>query len=168
MKNRKALSMSMAWLATAALCVPQLAFAQTPGSKPEIADVALRDGGVLLGQLVNTEGVALAGARVALRSGDRELGAGTTDQNGYFAFSGLRTGVYQLATAEGQATYRAWTAQAAPPGVQPGALLVAGNGAVRGQYRPDVGKWLLVGGLVAAAIAIPVAVHNANLKPGSR
>ncbi len=57
---------------------------------------------------------------------------GTTDTGGYFAFSGLPGGVYQIATREGLGTYRAWTPGAAPTSAQPGALLIDGNEVVRG------------------------------------
>jgi len=54
----------------------------------------------------------------------------------------------------------------APPAAQPGALLVAGKGPVRGQTGP-IGYWLgnpwVLAALVAVAVTVPVAIHNHRL-----
>ena len=160
-------------LAVVGCSIPQIALATTPQANPGavMTDVQLRDDGVLLGQVVTPENTPVAGVDVLLRSGREQLGASKTDHNGCFAFSGLRTGVYQVATAEGQATYRVWTIGTAPPGVPSGALIVFGGDTVRGQHHMRCMRNLLcnpwvVAGIIAAAVAIPVAIHNSK-KPGS-
>ena len=103
---------------------------------------------------------------VALRSGDQELGAAKTDQAGRFAFSGLRGGVYQLATAESQGVVRVWAPRTAPPYAQQGVMLVSGESVVRGQAFRNIGSfashpWVMAG-IIATAVAVPIAIHNAN------
>jgi len=160
-------------LAVVGFCIPQIAFATTPQANlaSVMTDVQLRDGGVLLGQVVTPENAPVAGVDVLLRSGTQEVGMSKTDNNGYFAFSGLQTGVYQVATTESQATYRVWTEGTAPPGAPTGALIVNGHRMVRGQNGMQAVRnfftnpWVIAG-IIATAIAVPVAIHNSK-KPGS-
>lgn len=160
--------------ATLGTCFPQALLAAQPLPASNVTDVSLRDGGVLLGQVVDGTGKPQANAAVSLQSGQQKLGASKTDAGGYFAFSGLRGGVYQVAAANGQGSYRVWAAGSAPPTAQPGALVVAGQtpNPLAGQ-QPDVvraqgrlGFWLsnpwVVAGLVATAVAVPVAIVAAD------
>lgn len=168
MKKTGCFRIAAAWLAVGGMCMPQVVFAATPDRpKPAIPDVALRDGGVLLGQVVKADGSPAPGAPISLRNDSRELATGTANAAGYFAFSGLTTGTYQMTTTGGAGTYQVWTADAAPPVAQPGALLVTNGETVRGQMQPGpfVGLFaqpLILGGLIAAAIAVPIAVSNSN------
>ena len=82
-----------------------------------------------------------------------------------FAFKGLQQGVYQVVAAKGHQAYRVWPEKIAPPSAQPGALIVAGNGTVRGQlgmrgFRNLLANPWVVAAIVATAIAVPVAIHN--------
>ena len=163
-------------LAVLGFCLPQPLLAAGPaGQTPVVTDVALSDGGVLFGQVVDAQGSAKASVPVFIRAGDRELAVSKTDGAGYFAFSGLRGGVYQLTAAEGLGAYRLWAPDTAPPAAQPGALIVAGQDLVRGNlYRPQFGRlrfWLsnpwVVGGIVATAVAVPVIIHNSGGGPSS-
>lgn len=143
-----------------------LAAAPTPNS-PAVVDVALADGGVLQGLVVTPQGSPKANTPVALRNGEQELGAATTDQSGRFAFSGLRGGVYQLATTDSLGVVRVWSPRTAPPSAQQGIMLVSDEGVVRGQMslRGMGGvlshPWVMAG-VIATAVAVPVAIHNAN------
>jgi len=172
MRNARYLTSAMAWLAVTGMCLPHVVLAGPPTpSRSPVADIALRDGGILLGQVVNADGTPLPNLSVSRRSDNRELASGATNKDGYFAFAGLRTGTYQVVTPAGVGTYQVWSAAIAPPSAQPGALIVAGD-TVRGQYTPEnyahrLAKPLLIGGLIAAAIAIPIAVANANKAPPS-
>ena len=160
-------------LAVVGFCLPQPLLAAVAAGQPapDIADVALLDGGVLMGRVVDSQGVSLANVPVSLRSQSLEIAATTTDQSGLFAVRGLRGGVYQIVAAESHQSYRLWAPGMAPPSSQPGALVVAGGQTVRGQFSPGaLGFWLtsplVVAGIVATAVAIPVALHNAD-RPSS-
>ncbi len=159
-------------LAVVGFCIPQsvLAADMLSQQQPVVADVALSGDGVLFGQVVDPQGVSLAQIPVSLLSQDREIAAVATDQNGYFAVGGLGDGVYQIATAAGQGTYRLWTPGMAPPSAEQGVLIVYGEGTVRGQYGP-IGHWLcnpwVIAGIVATAVAVPVAISNSKKSPSS-
>lgn len=152
-------------LATVGVCLPQCAVAaQLPQGKP-ITDVALQDGGVMVGQVVDTAGVPQKDQPVSLLGGKQELGSAKTDANGYFAFSGLRGGTYQVVATEGHGAYRTWSPGTAPPNAQQGALVVAGQDVTRGQLG-CLPCWmcnpLVVAGVIAAAVAIPVAISSSD------
>ncbi len=138
----------------------------SPNGAPVAVDVALGKGGVLVGQVVDVQGAAISEAPVSLRLRDKELVAAKTSPDGYFAFKGLRGGVYQITTTEGHGVYRAWAAGTAPPAAERGALLVSGADVVRGQgpkpMKVFLANPLLIGAAVATAVAVPVAVHNAR------
>jgi hypothetical protein len=132
------------------------------GSSCPIGDIALGEQGTLVGQVVNPQGTAVAGASVSIRQMDREVARTTTDGSGYFAASGLRGGVYAIATAQSSTVLRLWTATTAPPSSQRAALIVDGGVQVRGQVvvgRVLGNPWVLTG-LVTSAIAIPVVLNN--------
>ena len=168
MNGRFLLKQVVVWLAVAGVCIPQLAFAATPTNKaPAIVDLTLHEGDTLVGQVVNSQGTPLAKLPISLRGVAGELSAGQTNATGHFAFKGLSSGVYELAIPAGSAMYRVWSPAIAPPAAQPAALMVAGEDTVRGQGSCDpcsgcigfLGKHpLLTAGLIAAAIAIPIAV----------
>lgn len=169
MRRTAAIQRVAVWLAVVGFCAPQAAIAEAPSAKqaPVVVDVALRDGGVLVGQVVHAQGYPLAKVPVVLRSGDQELAVSTTDAAGLFAFRGLQSGVYQVAAANGQQTYRVWPQEAAPPSAKPGALIVVGKDMVRGQrsartFRNMMSNPWVIGGIIAVAVAVPVAIHNAD------
>lgn len=160
-------------LAVVGFCFPQplSAAGAVPDQRPVVIDVALMDGGVLLGQVVDPQGASLKGVPVSLRDRDREVAAAKTNDGGFFAVRGLRGGVYQIVAAEGHGAYRLWTPGTAPPSSQQGALVVAGRQTVRGQFGGGALRfWLanpwVIAGIVATAVAVPVAIHNAQ-RPSS-
>ena len=122
------------------LALPGIVFAQAqPAPTPAVADVALRDGGLLLGQVVSPQGVPLVKSRVTiLDEQNREIATTTTDEQGYFGVQGLRGGVYQIVTPQGRGVYRLWPAGMAPPSSQQGVLMVVGNETIRGAAAPAV------------------------------
>jgi len=169
MRRTIAIQRVAVWLAVVGFCVPQAAIAGTPSPKkaPVVVDVALRDGGVLVGQVVHAQGFPLAKLPVVLRSGDQQLAVSKTDAAGLFAFRGLQSGVYQVVAAKGQQTYRVWPQKAAPPSAKPGALIIVGKDMVRGQraartFRNMMANPWVIGGLIVVAVAVPVAIHNAD------
>lgn len=173
MKGTRVIHHVAVCLAAVGFCFPQIALAATPPNQaPLVTDVRLHKGAVLLGQVVTGEYIPVAGAEVALSSGNQKLATGQTDKGGRFAFFGLRSGVYQVVTADGHGAYRVWTQGTAPPSARPTALIVTGAQTVRGQFGPITVRNLManpwvIAGIVATAVAVPVAIHNANRPTGS-
>ena len=138
----------------------------TPGPAVEVVDIELREGGLLLGQVVAADGKPTAKTTVSLRRGGIEVATTLTDRSGYFFVKGLRGGTYEIATDRTRAIYRLWAPNTAPPTARPGVLIVADGRKVRGQQGP-IGYWLgnpwVIAGIVAAAVAVPVAIHNSRI-----
>ncbi len=159
----------LAGLAVVGLCIPQaaLAAADSDSGRSAVADIQLHKGGILFGKVVNPQNVIVAGAEVSLYGGDRVLAKAKTDQHGQFAFRGLRQGVYHVAAANGGGALRVWPQEVAPPASQPQALIVSGQGTVRGQRGGGrflqfmSNPWVLAA-MIATAIAVPVAIHNSK------
>lgn len=130
-------------------------------------DIALRDGGVLVGQVVDGQGVALARTPVAVLQNNKEIARVETDKQGTFAVAGLKGGVYQVASLGHQGVYRLWAAQTAPPAAKKGLIMVSGN-VVRGQGPfSTVTGWisehpLMTTAILATAIAVPLAIDDDN------
>ncbi len=140
-----------------------------------VADIALRPGGVLLGQVVDPQGVAKAGTPVMIEYRGQEVVRTTTDESGVFAAQGLRGGQYQINTSESSTACRLWAADTAPPSARPAALVVSGKDTlVRGQFG-QMNSWkewvkchpYITAGTVAAAIAIPLALADNDWDSGS-
>jgi hypothetical protein len=140
----------------------------------------LYQGGLLIGQLYDADRRPLPQAEVSILAGDYTVATTRTDASGVFRVAGLRGGVHRIATANAVATYRLWAAGTAPPQAAPVLPLVVDGELARGQWSPprpvsafveSTREWrtnpFIVGGLVAAAVAIPVAIHNADDPPGS-
>ena len=151
----------VAAIAGLGILLPPSAFATSPIAPT--SDVALRSGGLLVGQVVDPQGLAKAGTVVSIRQGEHEVVRTKTDENGVFVAQGLRGGNYQLVAKNSSCSCRLWAADTAPPAARPAALVVCGNEVVRGQYGPGgmVG-WVkahpyITAGVVAAAIATPLA-----------
>jgi hypothetical protein len=159
-------------LATVGICVPQVAFAAAPA--PAIMDVALSDGGVLHGKVVDLQGTGLASVPVAVKAQDRNVATTTTAADGTFGVQGLRGGVYQVAAAQGHGVYRLWSAGTAPPSAQNAAIVYTQNGMVDNNvvvYTHNEGgsclkgfltNPIVIGAIVATAIAVPVALANSH------
>jgi len=138
--------------------------AQTAASAA-IPDIALGDGGVLEGQVVDDRGAPLAATAVIISQETRETARTTTTKDGRFSVAGLQGGFYQISTQRGSGTYRLWTQEAAPPAARQMATLVAEPQVTRGQMPLShcfQTKSFLIGAIIAAAIAIPIAVHNSS------
>jgi len=86
-----------------------------------------------------------------------------SNDSGEFAFARVSGGVCQLAAGASTIVCRAWTSEAAPPVASDQVTIVASPHVVRGQQPLSVlSNPLFVGLIIAAAIAIPVAIHNAQ------
>jgi hypothetical protein len=149
------------FLAVVGMCVPELAFAAPVPAKPAVVDVAMSDGGVLHGQLIDLRGADAAGVPVSVKAQNKEVVRTLTAKDGHFAVPGLRGGVYQVAAAQGQGVYRLWTAKAAPPSAQKNAIVFT-QGLFGGAPKMLLANPVVVAGVVATAIAVPVAVVNSR------
>ena len=156
-------------MATLGVCIPQVVWAADAAPKPVVADVALRDGGVLVGQVVNPQGAALEGVPVTLRYQNEAVVTAKTGKDGYFAVKGLRGGTHEIATVSGHGIYRLWAPGTAPPAAKAGVLVVDGDDVVLGQQtggggglRTFLTNPLVIAGVVATAVAVPVAVSANN------
>ena len=161
-------------LAVIGFCLPQpLLAAGQADQSPTIADVTLQkgpQGNVLIGHVLDQQGVPQAGLPVALLGSGQKLAEARTDAQGLFAFRNLRGGVYQVAVGKSVVAFRAWMPGTAPPAAQPAALVVTGQDLVRGQcypFRHGWGRlqfWLshpaVVAGIIATSVAVPVAIYN--------
>ncbi len=165
-------------LAALGVCVPQIAFAVEPA--PAILDVALADGGVLHGQVLNTQGVGAAGMPVYIRAQERDVAAVTTAANGAFSVQGLKGGVYQVSTLQGHGVYRLWSPGTAPPAAQNGAIVYTQstavdsgvvhytqNGSEGGGLKMLLANPVVIAGVVATAVALPIALNQWHHTPVS-
>ena len=135
-----------------------------------IEDVALGTGQSFHGILVNENGQSVAGAQVTITQLGREVARTTTDDTGRFRFEGLRGGLHLVQARQGAGLYRFWADGTAPPNAQPSVKMVD-QVTVRGQ-RPFkemfTSNAMILTAIVVAAIAIPIAVHDArNDRSGS-
>ena len=171
------------WLGLALLLPGPFAFGQQPNeersaevtvspstavaSHAEPCDVALRPGGMLLGQAVDFQGCPLAGVEVVLCMTGCRVAVARADDSGYFLVRGLRGGVYEIAAGPAFGVFRLWATDTAPPTAQAGALVAATSQGIRANDpvgKSPISYWLdkpvVVAGVVAAAVAIPLAVHS--------
>ena len=126
-------------------------------------DLALDLNGSLTGEVRNAQGQLEIDTDVVLWRGNQMLQRTRTNARGQFRFTNLPGGLYRIATPDITLECRAWTATLAPPGARQSLLVVANMYSARGQqpinevfcFNP-----FLMGTIVAAAIAIPIAVHD--------
>ena len=168
MDGTRALAFGLMWLAVVGMVMPVSvvqAVERPAVSAAAASDVALSRDGTLRGQLLSPQGHGLGGVHVLVSSGTRELGSTVTRADGRFELRGMKGGVLTLTAGQSQSTVRVWTATAAPPAARGDVLLVAGQSQVLGQWggfkKVITNPWVIAG-IVAAAVAIPVAIHNSN------
>ncbi|MFH1919241.1 MAG: carboxypeptidase-like regulatory domain-containing protein [Planctomycetota bacterium] len=133
-----------------------------------VADAELDSLGFLHGRVFSARGVPAAGVTVVLRQTDRELARTDTDALGRFRLGQLRGGTYELSVGAQGRLVRAWAANTAPPAAGDVVVILGDGEVVRGQMPLEeffASDAVLLIGLVAAMIAIPVAIHNS--KPSS-
>ena len=181
-QNVRSLQQFSVWAAVAVVVLqPQILLAkEMPAPAPHVlqamavADVQLQTGGLLHGQLVDKQGNALAATNIVVTN-DRAQWQTQTDAQGRFQIAGLSGSTYRMAVGQQVQMIRAWSPGTAPPKTVTGLLVVKDNGVVLGQHcaspvcgsaiaaakHPLANPWIF-GGLVAAAIAIPVAIHNSD------
>jgi len=140
--------------------------------RARIADVHLDGEGRLLGLLVDGDGVPMGRRELTLQKLQPKTAPVQvkTDAAGRFTSERLSGGLYEVRLDRRGQVVRLWEKEAAPPKALPALLVVATDTTVRGQRR--VGEILgsdtiVLGGLVAAAIAIPLAVSGSDDGPVS-
>jgi len=137
----------------------------TPQKQPLALDVKLDAKRGLHGELRDAQGKLMPKTDVTLWQQKQLKQRTLSDAQGRFRFTEVRGGIYQIATPEAAITCRAWTAQAAPPHARESLLIVTNIYSARGQqpinevfcYNP-----FLMGTIIAAAIAIPIAIHDSG------
>jgi len=121
----------------------------------KINDVSLGAKGELTGFVLDGQGKAVAGSRVIVRLGRKNVAETTTDATGQFRVEGLRGGVYQIVHADGVSLFRLWKNGTAPRSAKLNALLITGKQqVVRGQDGVGPLAMMQPGTLVAGAAAI--------------
>ena len=149
------------------LC-PSITIANEPlTSALKVHDVQLTENGKLPIVVVNAQGKPQPNVTFEItRAGDAECITGVTGEAGEYQVEGLKGGVYQIRTDQGLCACRVWTHQAAPP-TSAKSLLLVNDRVVRGQrpiselFRSDP---ILMTAIVAAAIAIPIVIHQTRDK----
>lgn len=120
-----------------------------------VVDVAL-DGDMLRGQVVNGNGVVQPNMPIAIYQGKERIATTTTREDGEFAVSGLKGGMYVVATKDAAGIVRAWTANAAPPSAAKGVLLVPGDQVSRAQLNGFMDRWgtgvIIIGAFVGTVL----------------
>ena len=160
---------TICFLAITAL-LPQFALAATPqvnnAEKAAITDIALHDGGILVGRVLDRNGESLVRQKISVRQNADLIAETVTDKNGQFIIDGLRGGIYQIASERGVGSFRAWAHQTAPPTAHQLALLVEDDQVVRGQFgwlpfpstKVSAAEWIAItlgaAGLIVGTIAL--------------
>ncbi len=158
---------------------------KSTGVAAKIPDVKLNSDGLFVAQLVSTTGQPLSGRQLKISDRSNSLTTATTSPQGRVAVPGLNGGVFKVAYGNQSTILRLWTCNAAPPNAVSDLLLVQNQTVTRGQcdcgdvcsggcdvaMNPDgpnpfsgiLGQEpMMIGLLVAAAVAIPIAVHNSQ------
>ena len=107
---------------------------KTAANSPvQINDITLNAGGVLSGQVVDTQGKSLTNAPVVVKFGDKTIAKTKTNRHGRFLVKSLRGGVHQIVAGQGSSLCRFWTEKAAPPSARNSVVIVSDGSIVRGQ-----------------------------------
>jgi hypothetical protein len=172
----------LVWTAMAGVLMPASAMtAAEParalrghGRHHAVLDAALAKSGTLTGKVYNAQGTEMAGVDVFVVAARGETTRVRTNEQGEFAAPGLKGGVYHLTAGHGSQLVRAWTEGTAPPAAERQIFIVSDPRVALGQYEPGtlghfmqeakytLSNPLIVGGIIAAAVAIPVAIHNSD------
>lgn len=136
-----------------------------------MVDVRLDQGGAVHGRLLDAAGQPLVHRPIALHPSDGALRIAHTDAAGRFLLPDVGAGIQRLTAEDAVLNCRIWTHAAAPPAAIDQVTLIADQTIVRGQqpFSAIFTNPLFIGLVIAAAVAIPVAVHNArdDRPPGS-
>jgi hypothetical protein len=126
---------------------------------PRVVNIVLQEGGVVVGQLVDVQGAALADRQVSLYQGKQLVSLAKTDKEGRFALKGVRAGIHKLVAGKNQGHVAVWTASAAPPTAHHAVLMVSDNAIVTraqgdGVSDAAIGGVIGGGGLLLGILAL--------------
>ncbi len=130
-----------------------------------VSDVALAPGNFLTGAVVTADNKFCIIEAVVVLQENRVIAQGVTDAQGSFRIKVPGGGRYLLSTNRGGQFIRAWAPGAAPPGAHEGILLTQQSSLQLGQSPAGemfTSTPFLIGALIAAAVAIPIAVSNSR------
>jgi hypothetical protein len=163
MKPNKFFQATVCAFSSAGLLMPQARLlAATPDAPahvqpaaPMVLDVALAEGGLFRGQVVDSAGQPVAEAPVAVFYEGKEVAKTTSDADGNFAINSIKCGPHAVISGEHGGLCRMWTAQTAPPSANKRVLIVKGTPQVRGQGLGGGGGLLMLGvlgGIIAGGV----------------
>lgn len=160
---------ALALLASGAIVSPVCSAAEVAAKPPVVLDVALTEGGTLVGRVLDAQGIPLAKTKVEVINPQDQAMSVQTDEAGRFTVSGLsQGGMFRVSAAGNQRIYRVWMPGTAPPGAVSQVVIVAGQPIDRGQFtKPAMwlaSPWVAVG-IVGAAIVVPVALSTSFDNP---
>lgn len=121
-------------------------------------------------QLMSPDQCPLPGRRVALVCQGEEAASGLTNAHGVVVFPGLRAGDYLLQTEFGCSQLRLWNTKTAASHALQRLVVQSQADIVRGQCQDSLfsPQPVMLAALIAAAIAVPLAVHDSgDFPPGS-
>ena len=161
--------MWVAWLAVAGWLFPTTGAFPDDGLtrsavQPVIHDIRLDLQDTLRGRLIDLEGRPVIEETLeSIREG-QTITRAVSGQDGQFQFPQVAGGVYQIRFGNSMVVCRVWTDAAAPPVAKSQLIVLASPALVRGQQPVSeiFRNPLFIGLLVAAAIAIPVVVHQSR------
>lgn len=145
-------------LAAWAICLPSVVFSAEQAPALAVVDIAMADGGILHGQVVDLQGGNAVGVPVVVKAQNQSILRTVTSKEGRFEVQNLKGGVYQVAAGEGQGVYRVWSAKAAPPSAQKTAIVYTQHGG--STLKSVLTNPIVIAGVVATAIAVPIALAN--------
>lgn len=127
---------------------------------PATKDVALGEGGMFRGRVVDAHGIAIDGAPVSVRRSGKVVATTVSDRDGDFRVTNLRGGTYQVVAAQSEGTYRAWAPDTAPPSAAPEVVMVSQPEVIdQGPSGPPLGA-LAIGALALAGVGAGFAISN--------
>jgi hypothetical protein len=153
-------------LAALGIVFPQAGLlAANATSRQAVADVALDGSGILRGQLVNPQGVAISSQELVVLQKGQPVAKAKTNHRGEFQFENLKGGVYVITDGSNAVAARIWTNRMAPPSAKQGVLLVSKELTTRAQlgHHHDLLGGMNMGTLLIAGVAgtiIYTATHD--------
>jgi hypothetical protein len=119
-----------------------------------VLDISMNAEGVFAGRVVDHTGTPVAGAEVVVSQAGKAVTKTVCDDRGAFAVTGLRGGVYEVASGKTSGNFRVWTESAAPESAKEVALVILGENGTRGGSGSFGGGTLILGAAVVASVIL--------------